>query len=306
MDDARARSLAALENAAHFTPDLAHDAPAQSTIFGCRLHAIDVATLFGLIDRSIRSGERRIVASQNVHGVHTHLVDPAFRLLHDSPETMVHIDGTPLVWLAKLKGDPVGYQHRTGCIDWVPELFSLASKRAWRVFHLGTTEETLAAGLAQIRTTHPDLLIEGRNGYFDIDPASLENREVVEKINAADPDILLVGLGMGRQEQWILQNKERLNVPVIITTGAMIKLLAGELNMAPRWLGPLGLEWVFRLFDNFGQTSRRYLLEPFQIIKHAAIRAIRTKRRRVVADRDDRLRQMPFAMPHTADRRPAA
>ncbi|MEE9416875.1 MAG: WecB/TagA/CpsF family glycosyltransferase [Acidimicrobiales bacterium] len=306
MDDAKARSVEALEDAAQATPPLSFARPAENHVFGCRLHAIDVATLFGLIDGSIRSGERRVIASQNIHGVHTHLVDPAFRLLHDSPETMVHIDGTPLVWLSKLKGDQVSYQHRTGCIDWVPELFSLASQRAWRVFHLGTTPETLANGLEQIRATHPDLLIEGRNGFFDIDPASQENREVVEKINAADPDILLVGLGMGRQEQWILQNKERLNVPVIITTGALIKLLAGELNMAPRWLGPLGLEWVFRLFDNFGETSRRYLLEPFQIIVNSTRRTIRTKRSGLASTHELKLQQMPFSLPRPSERRPAA
>lgn len=269
MDNARAKSVEALQEAADGTPAMSFSEPEETSAFGCRLHAIDEPTMFGMIDRSISDNERVIVASQNMHGVHTHLTTPAFRLLHDSPETKVHIDGTPVLWLAKLNGDDVGYEHRTGCIDWVPELFALAAQRTWRIYHLGSTDEALDAGLAEIRSTHPSLLIEGRNGFFDADPSSQQNREVVEKINAADPDILLVGMGMGRQEQWILQNKERLNAPVIITTGAMIKLLAGELNMAPRWLGPLGLEWVFRLYDNFGETAQRYLVEPFHILWNA-------------------------------------
>ncbi len=269
MDTTRAKSVGALQDAVDQTPAMSYAEPSESSVFGCRLHAIDEATMFGMIESSISANERVIVASQNMHGVHTHLIDPAFRMLHDSPETRVHIDGTPLVWLSQLKGDEVGYEHRTGCIDWVPNLFALAAQRSWRIYHLGSTDDALDAGLAEIRRTHPDLLIEGRNGFFDVDPAGSENREVVEKINAADPDILLVGMGMGRQEQWILQNKERLNVPVIITTGAMIKLLAGELNMAPRWLGPLGLEWVFRLYDNFGETAQRYLIEPFHILWNA-------------------------------------
>ncbi len=277
MDNARAKSVEALEEAANTTPAMTFDEPAETHVFGCRLHAIDEPTMFGMIERSVDTNERIIVASQNMHGVHTHLTDPAFRMLHDAPETRVHIDGTPLVWLSQLKGDDVGYEHRTGCIDWVPELFALAAKRSWRIYHLGSTDEALDAGLAQIRATHPNLLIEGRNGFFDADPSSAENREVVEKINAADPDILLVGMGMGRQEQWILQNKERLNVPVIITTGAMIKLLAGELNMAPRWLGPLGLEWVFRLYDNFGETAQRYLVEPFHILFNASKRNLKNR-----------------------------
>lgn len=269
MENARAKSVEALQDAVDLTPAMSFSEPEETSAFGCRLHAIDEPTMFGMIDQSIGDHERVIVASQNMHGVHTHLTDPAFRLLHDSPETKVHIDGTPVLWLAKLNGDNVGYEHRTGCIDWVPELFALAAQRTWRIYHLGSTDDALDAGLAEIRRTHPDLLIEGRNGFFDVDPSSQQNRDVVEKINAADPDILLVGMGMGRQEQWILQNKERLNVPVIITTGAMIKLLAGELNMAPRWLGPLGLEWVFRLYDNFGETAQRYLLEPFHILWNA-------------------------------------
>ena len=236
-----------------------------------RLNALSPEDILQFSDDVIRTRSGPyVVASQNMHGVHTYLTDPSFAALHEHPRTLVHIDGTPLLWLGRMKGYDLASRHRTGCIDWIPDLLDVAVARGWKVFYLGSTDSVVEKGAATLRKRHPGLDLATRNGYFDADPESLENWRVAREINDFAPDILLVGMGMGRQESWILDNLALLDAQMIITVGAMMDLVAGELRMAPRWLGPLGLEWVFRLWDDAPRVAHRYLVEPWFILYRLA------------------------------------
>jgi N-acetylglucosaminyldiphosphoundecaprenol N-acetyl-beta-D-mannosaminyltransferase len=86
---------------------------------------------------------------------------------------------------------------------------------------------------------------------------------VLELIRQHNPDVLIVGMGMPRQERWLLANHDKLAAPVLLTSGAAIDYVAGEIPTPPRWLGPLGLEWLYRLASEPRRLWRRYLLEPW-------------------------------------------
>jgi N-acetylglucosaminyldiphosphoundecaprenol N-acetyl-beta-D-mannosaminyltransferase len=79
-------------------------------------------------------------------------------------------------------------------------------------------------------------------------------------INATDSDILLVGLGTPYQEKWINENKNNLNVPVIIAVGSGLDFLAGKKKRAPVLLRKIGMEWLFRLFQEPQRLWKRYIL----------------------------------------------
>jgi N-acetylglucosaminyldiphosphoundecaprenol N-acetyl-beta-D-mannosaminyltransferase len=89
---------------------------------------------------------------------------------------------------------------------------------------------------------------------------------VIVDINAYAPHILMVGMGMPRQELWILENRHDLRVNVIMPSGAIMDYIAGALPTPPRWLGPLGLEWCYRLLAEPARLSRRYMLEPWFVL----------------------------------------
>ncbi len=251
----------------------------QLRLFGAPYHAVTAHDLIDEIEYVIAKDLRRVIASQNLHGVHTYLSDASYRALHESHDTLVHIDGMPLVWAAKARGHELNSTYRTASIDWIYDLLDLASERGWRVFHLGSPPEVSDIGLAKLQDRYPNLSIGGRDGYFDVDPTGPENRDVLRQIETFAPDILLVGMGMGRQERWILQNLERLPANAIITTGAMMELISGQLTIPPRWIARLGFEWLYRLVSNTGAVADRYLVEPFQII------GLSRRRRRQIARR---------------------
>jgi N-acetylglucosaminyldiphosphoundecaprenol N-acetyl-beta-D-mannosaminyltransferase len=99
-----------------------------------------------------------------------------------------------------------------------------------------------------------------QDGYFNKTAGSAENEAVVRDINAAHPDILIVGLGMPLQEKWLLDNWNQMDAQVALPVGAMIDYLAHETRRAPRWMTDHGLEWLGRLVYEPGRLWERYLV----------------------------------------------
>ena len=230
-------------------------------VFGFKITPITAPEILDLIDTTIANNETCLIASQNLHGIYMYFTDEAFRAVHE--RAYVHIDGMPVVWLGRLAGLEVRAEQRTGWIDWFMPLMRRAAEEGWRVFYLGAEPEVLDRGLRYVENRVPDIKLAGHHGYFDATPGSPENRGVVAAINAHVPQLLIVGMGMGRQERWILDNLDDLDVNCIGTAGACLEYFAGAVPTPPRWLGRWGLEWAYRLLSNPRRFWWRYLVEPW-------------------------------------------
>ena len=77
------------------------------------------------------------------------------------------------------------------------------------------------------------------------------------------PDLVIVGMGMPRQEKWLYENKDKLQAGVIITCGAAMEYFAGTVKTPPRWMGRSGMEWLFRFVENPKKFWFRYMIEPW-------------------------------------------
>lgn len=235
-------------------------------MFGFKVTPMMGDEIIDVIGKAIDGGKKWTIASLNMHGMYVYLKDRFFHALHESDGTFVHIDGTPLIWLSKLRGLPVRYEHRTGVVDWLMPLLERSRKDDWRVFYLGSTDYACAEAVRRLRRDMPGVALDGRSGYFDATFGSDENRAVIDEINAYKPNILIVGMGMGRQERWIVENFDDLQVNCVITAGACMEYIAGTLALAPRWMGPVGLEWLYRLASSPRRVAWRYLGEPWIIL----------------------------------------
>lgn len=235
-------------------------------MLGVELHAMDIDALHDEIERAVASGARRVLANHNLHSVYLFHHDPAMRRFYERADR-VHFDGMPLVWMARRLGYALEPRHRVTYVDWIGELAQRAAASGWRLFYLGGREGIAANAAERLRRRAPGLQIETRPGFFDAAPGSPENLAVLAAIRDFAPHVLLVGMGMPRQERWILDNLERLEANVLLNAGACFDYVAGAARTPPRWAGRIGLEWLFRLAREPRRLARRYLVEPWFILR---------------------------------------
>ena len=141
----------------------------------------------------------------------------------------------------------------------------MAVRNGWRVYYLGSEAEVFEEGLNRIQNKIPGISILGHHGFFNAEANSYENRAIVEEINTFRPHVLIVGMGMGRQERWVVDNLHHLKVNCIGTTGACMELIAGKLTIPPSWMASAGIEWLYRLWQSPRRMGWRYLVEPWLV-----------------------------------------
>ena len=234
-------------------------------LLGVSVNAMTTDDLLRVVESSIRSGERTVLGNHNLHSVYLYHRDPAMREFY-ARARYVFVDGMPLVWSAKALGLPLRGEHRHAPLDWIPLALARAAREGWRVYFLGCTEEVARRGEEVLRERFPGLEIATSHGFFDAAPGSPEAEAVLERIRDFRPHILCVGMGMPRQERWIAAHGERTGANVVINVGALMELFVGALPIPPRWIGRIGLEWLFRLVSRPHRVWRRYLLEPWFLL----------------------------------------
>ncbi len=120
----------------------------------------------------------------------------------------------------------------------------------------------MEAAAEALRARWPALTVGGRDGYFGLQ----DEAAVVAAIAAFQPQVLLVGMGMPLQEGFIVRNLEALPACVILPVGAAFDYEAGVQTPAPRWMGRVGLEWLFRLVRDPRRLFVRYCIEPWSLV----------------------------------------
>ena len=229
--------------------------PAPITILGVPFDGVTTAETLALIGDMIASRQPHYLATANVDFLVQALNDPELRrILFDAH--LVLCDGTPILWASRWLGNPL--PERVTGSDLVPQLLAEAERKGWRVFFFGGTEASVAQAAANVREKHPRLQLVGAYSPPFTSLLEMDHAEVLRRIRAAQPDVLLVALGCPKQEKWIRMQYQAAGVPVSIGVGATIDFLAGIVSRAPVWMQRSGLEWVYRLGQEPRRLYRRY------------------------------------------------
>jgi len=213
-------------------------------------------------------GRVAVIANHNSHSLYLYRRSPALRAFFDQAD-LIEIDSVPVIAWGRLLGLPLRRAHRCTYLDWREAFWRMADERRWKVFYLGGAPGVAEAACARLSARWPNARLASHHGYIDADPASADNRAVLAQIAAFAPDIVFVGMGMPRQEQWILDNRAAFTRGVLLPVGAAFDYEAGVQTAAPRWLGRIGLEWLFRLATQPRRLAARYLVEPWFLLPAA-------------------------------------
>jgi N-acetylglucosaminyldiphosphoundecaprenol N-acetyl-beta-D-mannosaminyltransferase len=227
-------------------------------ILGVDVHPLGVDALHARLGDVIERRDRALVLHANAHGLNLAWEQPWLRDFLNSA-ALVFCDGAGVMLGARLLGRQI--PERITYADWMWQLAATAEQRGWSLFLLGAAPGVAERAAARLRQRHPRLKIAGvRNGYFDTAPESSDNRALVAAINAAAPDVLLVGMGMPRQEAWLRENWAQLDVRIGLTGGAVFDYVSGALQRSPEWLNRIGFEWLGRVVIEPRRLWRRYVL----------------------------------------------
>ena len=179
---------------------------------------------------------------------------------------LILTDGKPLLWIAKLYGTQI--KEKISGSDLFPLLCDMAAKKKYKMFFLGAAEGVAAKAAENLKKRYSGLQVAGTySPPYGFEKDALEIKKIAEMIKEAQPQILIVGLGCPKQEKFIWNNREYLNVPVSLGLGASFDFEAGNIKRAPRWMQKCGFEWLFRITQDPKRLFKRYIIDDMKIIK---------------------------------------
>ena len=237
--------------------------PTRIRLLGVEMDAVTREGVLAFTAARVADRRKALVANHNLHSLALlprTLEMARFYALAD----LIEIDSMPLIAWGRLLGRPVGREHRNTYLDFREDFWRLAAEKGWRVFHLGCKPGVGAKAVEALSARWPGVTFGERDGYFAMEGS--ENDAVLAQIAAFKPDILFVGMGMPRQERWILNNWERLPDCVVFPIGAAFDYEAGAVPTPPRWAGRLGIEWLARFLAEPGRLFHRYFIEPWRLV----------------------------------------
>ena len=179
------------------------------------------------------------------------LYDETLRALINGAD-LVLPDGAGVVLASKLLKTPL--KQKVAGVDFADRLLSILEKTGGGLFLLGSKPGVAELAAQKMTEKHPKLYICGMNdGYFK------DEAPVIEKINAAKPDVLFVCLGAPKQELFMKNHLDELHIKLMIGLGGSLDSFAGTVKRAPKWMIRCNLEWLYRLIKEpkrFGRMLR--------------------------------------------------
>ena len=234
-------------------------------ILGVGAMPLDLDRAVATLERWRAERRQEYVCVVSVHGLVVAQRDPAIRraLNHCGMATE---DGTPLVWWSRLAGYP---EARRVCgSDLLDELCAFGVPRKFRHYFYGASQEVLEKLVARLEKRHPGLCTVGYRSPPFRPATPAEDAADIAAINEAEPDFVWVGLGMPKQEKWMVEHLGKINATALIGVGAAFDFHAGTKPRAPVWMQHAGLEWLFRLMTEPRRLAHRYLIDNSLFIGH--------------------------------------
>jgi len=169
-------------------------------------------------------------------------------------------DGVPIIWASKLLGNKI--KARITGLDLLPKFIYASYEKNYSMFFLGAKEGVATQLKEKYESLYPGIKIVGCYSPPMADHFSdEENQKMIEMINAVKPNVLWVSLTAPKQDFWIANHLNKLDVNIAIGVGGAFEVAAGLINRAPYWMQKYGFEWLFRFLNEPRRLFHRYFIE---------------------------------------------
>lgn len=232
-------------------------------ILGVPFDAVTLTSAADRIEAMIEARRPGYVVTPNVDFLVQARRDPELHGILVQAD-LVLCDGKPLVWASQWLGNAL--PGRVAGSDLVPVLIERAAQRGWKIFLLGGADGVGAEAARRLAVAHPTLPAVAHYSPPLRPLAEMNHAEIIARVRAAQPDLVLVCFGCPKQEKWIFQHHRTVGAPVMIGAGGTVDFLAGRLNRAPPWMRRTGTECVYRLWQEPRRLFKRYAGDLVQFV----------------------------------------
>ena len=233
-------------------------------LLGLPFDAISLKESVEFCGQSIKSGDKCFLSTPNLNfAIATQLDNAFFQSVVESDLSVA--DGMPLIWVAKLLGIPIS--ERVAGSTLFGELSNKKDKaKKIKVFFFGGQEGIAELAHHKLNENSTGMISCGfyDPGFVSVDEMS--TNKIVAYINSCEPDFIVVALGAKKGQEWIQNNKDVLNAPVISHLGAVINFVAGNIDRAPVKWQRFGLEWLWRIRQE-PALWKRYLFDGLAFLR---------------------------------------
>ena len=203
----------------------------------------------------------------NPHSIQVAHNDEKFMIALKSSD-MLTPDGIGIVLASRILNGNIKYRVTGSDIFWGLSK-SLDDKCQGRYYFLGSSEEVLTKIREKMENEYPGITVVGTySPPFKTKFSDDDNKKMIDAINAAKPDVLWVGMTAPKQEKWIYENKDKLNVKFIGAIGAVFDFYAGTVKRSHPIFQRMGLEWLPRLLQEPRRLWRRnFISNPIFMLR---------------------------------------
>ena len=229
--------------------------------FSLNICPLPLSELVDYLDDSLVNNQKPVLISGvNAYAIVQSAKDKRYHdLLVDS--TVVNIDGISVVMALRFLGHKV--KERVSCPDLFHELVTLAQKRNYSIYLVGSKYEIVSSAVSNLQKRYPELQITGYDsGYYDAE----KEKEIISDIASKKPKMLFLGMPSPKKEEFAFKCAEQYNIPLILGVGGLIDIEAGVIKRAPLWCQKIGMEWFYRFAQEPKRMWRRYLIGNLEFI----------------------------------------
>lgn len=226
-------------------------------VMDIRIHAVTMKEALEWAVERVSEEKPSMICTANAEMIMNAQTDKELAYILNRSDLVV-ADGAGVLWAGEQLGTP--FPERVTGADFAAELLKKAAALSWPVYFLGGAPGVAAKAAKRFMETETSFTLAGcHDGYFDEE----EEKKILEDIRKSGARLLLVGLGVPKQEKWLWNHKEELGPVLSMGIGGCFDVMSGNLPRAPLWMQNHRLEWAYRLYLQPSRIGRMMAIPKF-------------------------------------------
>lgn len=227
----------------------------KESILGIKVSVTSYEDLKNCINEDIKNNKKSFIVAINPEKILKARKDKKLKKLLNNADYQIP-DGIGVIYASKLQKGQI--KSRITGIDCMEMLCEESALKGYKIFLYGAKKEAINEAKKKLEEKYNHIKIVGTMDGYEKD-----NEKIIKAVNKSKADIIFVALGSPKQENWIIDNKDKVCTKIFQGVGGSFDVISGNIKRAPKWMQNMGLEWLYRLIKEPKRIFRQIKLFKF-------------------------------------------